>query len=80
MSVQTACQGSLCHRDAAEYVCSIHAMDLDSLPVIAKEIAKATLKDNLLGEVLQRVRHGQWGSTPSPLYDPFYRQHTELSC
>ena len=33
--------------DAAEHMCSIHAMDLDSLPVTAKEIARATLKDTL---------------------------------
>ena len=67
-------------RDAAEHMCSIHAMDLDSLPVTAKEIARATLKDTLLAGVLQRVRHGQWGNTPSPLYDPFYRRRMELSC
>ena len=59
---------------------SIHAMDLDSLPVTAKDIAKATLRDSLLVGVLQRVRHGQWGNAPSPLYDPFHRRRTELSC
>ena len=42
-------------RDAAEHMCSIHAMDLDSLPVTAKEIARATLKDTLLAEVLQSL-------------------------
>ena len=42
-------------RDAAEHMCSIHAMDLDSLPVTVKEIARATLKDTLLAGVLQRV-------------------------
>ena len=45
--------------NAAEHMCSIHAMDLDSLPVTAKDIAKATLKDSLLAGVLQRVHHGQ---------------------
>jgi len=66
--------------DAAEYMCNVHAMDLDSLPVTAKDIARATLKDNLLAGVLQRVRHGQWGNAPSPQFDPFYRRRTELSC
>ena len=50
--------------DAAERMSSIHAMDLQPLPVTAKD---ATLKDNLLAGGLQRVKHGQWGNTPSPL-------------
>ena len=66
--------------DAAERMCSIHAMDIDSLPVTARDIAKGTLKDKFLAGVLQRVKHGQWGNTPSPLYDAFYRRRTELSC
>ena len=66
--------------DAAERMSSIHAMDLQPLPVTAKEVARATLKDTLLAGVLQRVKHGQWGNTPSPLYDPFYRRRSELSC
>ena len=41
--------------DAAEHMCSIHPMDLDSLPVTAKEIARATLKDTLLAGVLQSL-------------------------
>ena len=46
----------------------------------AREIARATLKDKLFAGVLQRIKHGQWGNAPSPLYDPFHRRRMELSC
>ena len=62
--------------DAAERMSSIHAMDLQPLPVTTKDVARATLKDNLLAGVLQGVKHGQWG-TP---HHPFYRHRSELSC
>ena len=75
---QNKCAG--CLLNATAHMCSIHTMDLDSLPVMARDIAKATLKDNWLAGVLQRVQHGQWGNAPLSLYDCFYRWLMKLSC
>ena len=66
--------------NAAKHMSSIHAMNLDSLPVTTREIARATLKDKLLARVLQRVKHDQWRNAPSPLYNPFHSRRMELSC
>ena len=54
--------------DAAEHMCSIHAIDLKDTE---GHIACWSFTESLTW---------QWGNTPSPLYDPFYRWHTELSC
>ena len=49
-----------CHaRVSAEYMSSALAMDISSLSVTARDIAKATCKDCVLAVVLQSVRHGQ---------------------
>ena len=67
-------------RDSAEYMSSALAMDISSLPVTARDIAKATCKDCVLAVVLQSVRHGQWSMPVSEGVTPFYRRRTELSC
>ena len=69
-----------CHtRDNAEYMASALAMDIAPLPVISKDIAKATRKDCLLAVVLQNIRHGNWSTTATD-FPPFFRHRTEFSC
>ena len=58
-------------RDTAEYMSSALAMDISSLPVTARDIAKATCKDCVLAVVLQSVRHGQWSMPVSEGVTPF---------
>ena len=54
-------------------------MEIDTLPVTAKQIAKQSARDSMLGSVLQAVQHGGWPQVVSKELMPFYRRRTELT-
>ena len=53
-------------------------MEIDTLPVTAKQIAKQSARDSMLGSVLQAVQHGGWPQVVSKELMPFCRRRTEL--
>ena len=55
-------------------------VDIASLPVTSKDIARATRKDCVLAVVLQSIRHGNWRTPMSEAVTPYYRRRIELSC
>ena len=54
-------------------------MEIDTLPVTAKQIAKLSARDSMLGSVLQAVQHGGWPQVVGKELMPFYRRRTELT-
>ena len=56
---------------------SMLAMDIASLPVTSKDIAKVTCEDHVLAVVLQSIRHGNWHTPTSEAVIPYYRQRTK---
>ena len=55
-------------------------MDLSTLPVTARDIARATQKDKALAVTMRLVQHGHWPSKPTDDVTPFYRRREQLSC
>ena len=63
-------------RHPAEKIQAI--MEIDYLPVTAKQITKQSAKDTTIGSVLVAVQHGNWPAVVSEDLLPFYRRRTEL--
>ena len=64
-------------RHPAEKIQAI--MEIDYLPVTAKQIAKQSAKDTTIGSALVAVQHGNWPAVVSEDLLPFYRRRTELT-
>jgi len=58
----------------------IQVMDVSTLPVAARDIAKATRKDKTLAVTMHLVQDGQWQRNPTEDLIPFHRRQKELSC
>ena len=80
MSVQIACQDFRCHLASVMHPNTCVAFTLWIWILCQWQQRKLQGPHWRTHWVLQRLQHGQWGNTPLPLHDPFYRQHTELSC
>ena len=64
-------------RHPAEKIQAI--IEIETLPVTAKQIAKQSSKDRIIGSALVAVQHGNWPAVVSKDLLPFYRRRTELS-
>ena len=64
-------------RHPAEKIQAI--IEIDYLPVTAKQIAKQSAKDTTIGSALVAVQHGNWPAVVSEDLLPFYRRRTELT-
>ena len=68
---------TISQRDSAEEVHSI--MEMDNLPVTAKQIAKTSAKDQTLATVITIVQHGRWPSKRTMDLLPYYHRRNELT-
>lgn len=68
-----------CHTRDNEYITSTLAMDIHSLSVTSKDIAKANHRDRVLAVVLQSIRPGNWPTSISEDFTPYYRRRMKLS-
>ena len=64
-------------RDSAEEIFSV--MEMDTLPITANQIAKATTSDQTLSTLVTAVQHGHWPSKPTATLLPYCRRRNELT-